>query len=233
MTDGPDENCVLFFVKYPERGKVKTRLSAELDEDITVGLYKSFVLDLLSMLGNLGSQFRICFSPEGSQDSLTRWLGSQYCYMPQRGVDLGQKMKNALIQAFDQGFDRVIIIGSDSPDLPGEFIDQAFLSLKTYDAAIGPSFDGGYYLIGFNSNTFLPTAFDGIQWSTGAVFRETICKLKEAGIKTYELPEWRDIDTFADLKSMFLRNHNNGFFTSKTMSYIAENRRIFQQLSRP
>lgn len=233
MTDEPDRNCVLFFVKYPERGKVKTRLSAELDEDITVGLYKSFVLDLLSMLGSLGSQFRICFSPEDSQDSFTGWLGEKYCYMPQRGTDLGQKMKNALIQAFDQRFDRAVIIGSDSPDLQGELIDQAFLSLKTYDAVIGPSFDGGYYLIGFNSGTFLSTAFNGIQWSTGAVFRETICKLREAGIKTYELPEWRDIDTFADLKSMFLRNRNKGFSISKTMSYIAENRQLLQQLSRP
>ncbi len=213
------ENCILFFVKYPEEGQVKTRLSAELNETIAVELYRSFVLDLLSMLEGPALPFRICFSPENSREKFIAWLGSKYSYMPQQGEDLGQRMKNALTQAYAQGFGRAIIIGSDSPDLPKKLIQKAFSSLEAHDAVIGPSYDGGYYLIGFRNDAFLPEAFHGIEWSTDTVFRETLEILKEAGLNVHELPEWQDIDTLADLKSMFRKNHNSEFRSSKTMSY--------------
>ena len=231
--DGSDKNCILFFVKYPEKGQVKTRLSAELDETTALELYRSFTLDLLWMLQRLGIPFQICFSPENSGEKFMKWLGDGYSYMPQRGDDLGQKMRNALVQTFDRGFDRAVIIGSDSPDLPGEIIREAFSSLRTHDAVIGPSYDGGYYLIGFNSNTMPPGAFDGIQWSTDTVFGVTASKLEDAGVETCELPEWRDIDILADLKSMFMRNHRKDFSASRTMSYIAKNQWLLQKLSDP
>jgi len=143
-----DDGCILFFVKYPEKGRVKRRLSADLDEAITVELYKNFILDLLSTLEKFGVEFRICFYPHNSQEKFMEWLGTQYSYIPQIGKDLGQRMKNSFIQTFAEGFHRVIIIGSDSPDLPGALIKKGFLSLKTHHAVVGPSFDGGYYLIG-------------------------------------------------------------------------------------
>lgn len=226
-----DKNCVLFFVKYPEAGLVKTRLSAELNETTAVELYRCFVLDLLSMLGKLAAPFLICFSPENSLEKFIGWLGDKYTYMPQQGEDLGQRMQNALAQAFAQGFERAIIIGSDSPDLPGKVIHEAFSSLETHDAVIGPSVDGGYYLIGFRNNAFLPEAFDGIEWSTDTVFAETLRILEQAELSVYKLPEWRDIDTLADLKSMFLRNKNEDFRSSRTMWYIAENAWLSRQLS--
>ncbi len=227
----PDENCILFFVKYPEKGQVKTRLSAELNETIAVELYRSFVLDLLSMLEGLTLPFHICFSPENSREKFTAWLGSMYSYTPQRGEDLGQRMKNALTRTFAQGFGRAIIIGSDSPDLPKKLVREAFSSLETHDAVIGPSCDGGYYLIGFRNDAFLPEAFHGIQWSTDTVFKETLRSLKKAGLNVHELLEWQDIDTLTGLKGMFLRNHNKEFRSSITMSYIAGNVWLFHQLS--
>lgn len=231
MIKKPDENCIMFFVKYPEKGRVKTRLSAELDENVTFELYKRFVVDMLSMLEEFEFNFRICFSPEDSHGKFTEWLGRRYCYIPQHGADLGQKMKNALLQAFRQDFSRAVIIGSDIPDLPGEIISKAFLSLRTHDAVIGPASDGGYYLIGFNCGKFVPEAFDGIQWSSDTVFRETLSKLDGAGIEACKLPEWRDVDTFADLKSMFLRSRHKEFSSSRTMSYIAGKPWLLQRLS--
>ncbi|MFC1712875.1 TIGR04282 family arsenosugar biosynthesis glycosyltransferase [Candidatus Poribacteria bacterium] len=225
------KDCILLFAKYPEKGQVKTRLSAELDESTAVELYKNFVLDLLSMLERLSLPFQICFSPENSRERFMKWLGDKYCYIPQQGADLGQRMKNALAQAFAQDFDRAVIIGSDSPDLSEDLIHEAFSSLEDHDAVIGPSVDGGYYLIGFRNDAFLPEVFDGIEWSTDTVFKETLEILKKAGLNAYELPEWQDIDTLADLKSMFLGNHNREFRSSRTMSYIAANVWLPRQLS--
>ena len=161
--DKSPKNCILFFVKYPEAGLVKTRLSAELNETMAVELYRTFVLDLLSMLGKFATPFQICFFPENSLEKFMGWLGDKYAYMPQHGEDLGQRMENSLAEAFAQGFNRAIIIGSDSPDLPEELIHEAFSSLEIHDAVIGPSVDGGYYLIGFRNDAFLPEAFEGIE----------------------------------------------------------------------
>ena len=218
-----DKGCILFFVKYPEEGQVKTRLSAGLNEAVAAELYRNFVLDLLSMLEKLDFQFHIYLSPENSREKFIEWLGDQYSYVPQQGDDLGQRMKNALSQAFDQGFSRAIVIGSDMPDLPGELIDDAFLSLKTHDAVLGPTFDGGYYLIGFNSGTFLPEVFEEMEWSTDTVFANTISRLRNAGLRIHELPERRDIDVLADLKYLYLESGNNAFSRSRTMSYILNN----------
>ncbi len=218
-----DDRCILFFMKYPEKGKVKTRLSKEIGEVITVELYKNFVLDLLLMLEKIGIHLWVCFYPNNSQERLIRWLGKQYCYMPQKGEDLGQRMKNSFIQAFDKGYRRAIVIGSDSPDLPVAFINEAFLYLKTNDVVIGPALDGGYYLIGFRYDTFLAEVFEGINWSTDTVFGETMNILEKAGRKIHILPKWSDIDTLADLKNLVMRNQDTGFRTSKTFLYILKN----------
>ena len=222
-----DDGCILFFVKYPEKGRVKRRLSADLDEVITVELYKNFILDLLSTLEKFVVEFRICFYPHNSREKFMEWLGTQYSYIPQIGKDLGQRMKNSFIQTFAEGFQRVIIIGNDSPDLPGALIKEAFLSLKTHHAVIGPSFDGGYYLIGFKVSTFLSGVFEGINWSTDTVFQETLNVLEKAKYNIYILPKWRDVDTFTDLKDLFQRNRDTKFGSSKTISYLSKYEEMF------
>jgi len=108
-------------------------------------------------------------------------------------------MEHALRQAFVQGFSRAVLIGSDIPDLTVELMDEAFSSLRTNDAVIGPAFDGGYYLIGFNRDTLLSEVFEGMEWSTDTVFAETLARLKASGLKAHQLPQQRDIDTLADL----------------------------------
>ena len=225
-----DKSCIFFFVKYPEQEQVKTRLSAELGASATVELYRSFVLDVLSMLEKSGIRFYICFSPENSQEKFMKWLGNEYSYMPQQGDDLGQRMKNALCQSFAQGFRHSVLIGSDIPDLSAELMDEACLSLKTHNAVIGPSLDGGYYLIGFSKNTLLPGIFREMEWSTDTVFANTFGRLKDAKLKVHQLPERRDIDILADLKSLYLGSRNNAFSRSRTMSCILKNPQLRARL---
>ncbi len=215
-------SCVLFFVRYPRKGRVKRRLSLDLDEAITAGLYRNFVLDLLAKLVELSLEFEICFFPPSSPKKFMEWLGAQYSYMPQRGKDLGGRMESAFIRAFERGFRRVIVMGSDIPDLPGAFVKEAFLSLETHDVVIGPSFDGGYYLIGFKDDTFLPGVFRGIKWGTDRVFQASLDILENAGMRIYTLPKWNDVDTLADLMDMVERNRDTEFRSSKTFSFISK-----------
>lgn len=223
-----DRSCVLFFVRYPRKGRVKKRLSRDLDETLTVALYKNFILDLLATLEKLCVEFEICFFPPSARKKFMGWLGVQHSYVPQQGEDLGRRMENAFIQAFKRNFRRVIIIGSDIPDLPGEFIREALSYLATQDAVIGPSYDGGYYLIGFKADTFLPEVFRGIKWGGDGVFQATLDILENAGMEIHVLPKWNDVDTFADLKALVRRNRDTDFRFSRTISCLSKHMDIVQ-----
>lgn len=221
--DNPAGSCVLVFVKYPADGRVKTRLAAELDSTVAVDLYRCFVLDTLLTLQELEMPFKICYSPDSPKEKLRKWLGEQYSYLPQFGDDLGERMNNAFLQAFKDNFSRVIIIGSDSPDLPTDFLEQAFCALESHDAVLGPTSDGGYYLIGFTKSAFLPRAFESISWSSNSVFRRTIDILKQHDRNVYLLPQWHDVDTLADIKPLLMRNKNTAFSKSRTFACLTKN----------
>lgn len=204
-----DDRCLLFFIKNPEKGQVKKRLAASIGHDRALKLYKRFLLNILFTLNKGTFPFYLCFYPENSLESLKKWMGEDYLYMPQKGEDLGERMRNGFMQAFAEGFKRVILIGSDIPGLPLEFIEEAFTSLRDKDAVIGPSLDGGYYLIGFRDKTFSPKVFEGIPWSTEKVFEETMKVLEKEGLLVHTLPRWRDIDTIEDLKNLPGRSTNS------------------------
>ena len=216
------KNCVLFFVKYPIQGRVKTRLAKQVGQDVAADLYRNFVADILAILKSLDVNFQIVFDPDDSKDQFQQWLGKEYSYIPQVGQDLGQRMKNAFSQAFSDGFDRAVLIGSDSPDLPGKYLELAFGTLDINDVVIGPSSDGGYYLIGFTRKTLLPEAFEQISWSSDKVFEQTVNILKQHKQNLYLLPQWHDVDTLADLKSFLQRNGNSVSSRSATMSWLTE-----------
>lgn len=196
-----DNRCLLFFLKNPEKGRVKTRLASAVGDEVAVKLYRRFLLEMLFTLNQGTFLFYLCFYPENSLSDLKGWLGDDYLYMPQKGKDLGERMKNGFIEAFAMNFKRVVLIGSDIPDLPLEFIEEAFTSLQEKDVVIGPSFDGGYYLIGFKDKVFSLKVFEGIPWSTEKVFEKTMKVLKQEGLTVHTLQLLRDIDTIDDLRN--------------------------------
>ena len=196
---------MLFFIKDPGKGGVKTRLASAIGDKLAVKLYKRFLLEMLFTLNRGTFLVYLCYYPESPLSNLKDWLGDHYLYMPQTGENLGERMKNGFAEAFSMSFKRVVLIGSDIPDLPLEFIEDAFKSLDEKDAVVGPSFDGGYYLIGFTNKTFSPRVFDGIHWSTGSVFEETLKVLKQEGLTVHTLRPLRDIDTVEDLRIRELR----------------------------
>jgi len=180
---------------------VKTRLAAVLGDEMAVRLYKRFVLEILSTLNKGTFLFYLCVYPVDALEGLKTWLGEDYLYMPQQGENLGERMKNAFTEALAMNFKRIVLIGSDIPSLPLEFIEEAFISLEKKDVVIGPSVDGGYYLIGFRDDKFSPRAFKGIPWSAERVFGETMKVLENEGLTVHLLKTLRDIDTIQDLKN--------------------------------
>jgi len=214
------ETCILLFVKYPEKGKVKMRLSIDLNEDIVQELYRCFVQDTLTAVKKINFQLFICFFPIEAQKKFQKWLGSTLLFLPQNGEDLGERMKNSFTDVFTKGFRQAVLIGSDSPDLPKKYIKQAFVILQTKDTVLGPTIDGGYYLIGFHTNTFSPSVFEDIPWGNHMVFQETMKKIEQAHRSVGILPMWSDVDTIADLKHLIYRAKNTSFKSSQTMTYL-------------
>ena len=217
-----NDTCVLLFAKSPNPGQVKTRLAVKVGKNIAAELYKCFVEDSITLLKNSGLDFRLCFWPPETKNEFAFWLGTDISYLPQVGDDLGQRLKNTFEKTFDHDYKSVIAIGSDSPDLSFDILKQAHTALRTHDTVIGPAFDGGYYLIGFNQNTFTPEVFDKIDWSTNSVFKKTVDKLNSLEINFLKLQKWYDIDNFDDLKLLIERNENTAFKTSKTYSLAAK-----------
>ena len=195
-----DDRCLLFFIKNPQKGQVKTRLAAAIGDEMAVRLYKRFLLEMLSTLNKGTFLFYLCVYPVDALEGLRTWLGEDYLYLPQQGENLGERMKNGFIEALAMNFKRVVLIGSDIPSLPLEFIEEAFISLEKKDVVIGPSLDGGYYLIGFRDKKFSPGAFKKIPWSTERVFEETMKVLEHEGLTVHTLKTLRDIDTIQDLR---------------------------------
>jgi glycosyltransferase A (GT-A) superfamily protein (DUF2064 family) len=136
-------------------------------------------------------------------------------------------MERAFGQIFSEGFTSAVLIGSDIPDLTPAVFHEALESLKTNDVVMGPAADGGYYLIGFNKSAFLPYIFHGIAWGTNTVFREAMSILHGASLRVHLVPEWQDVDTLDDLKSLFERNRDTIFDKSRTMAYLVKHRGRF------
>ena len=215
-----EQQCVLLFIKAPVRGGVKSRLAAAIGEEAALEIYKDFVITVLETLKAGRYPFRIAVYPRDALESVRHWLGNDLDYLPQTGKDLGERMKNALARVFSDGIERAVIIGSDLPDLPDEVIHEAFQSLESKDAVIGPAPDGGYYLIGFNARTFLPGVFDGLPWSTETVFSDTMGVLERSSWTVHQLPLWRDVDTLEDLNDLVARSEERGPGPSVALSAL-------------
>ena len=213
--------CIILFVKYPEKGKVKTRLSAELGDETTQHLYKCFVSDLIGTLERERYTFKIAFYPPGSNEKIISWLGSERSYITQVGKDLGKRMENAFKETFLEGFEEVLVIGTDIPALTPSLINKALKALNNNDAVIGPCYDGGYYLIGFRKKMFLPDIFKGIKWSTKGVFEDTIEIFRRKGYKVHILQKLRDIDKIEDLRDFYKNSKETKCKHSRTLSYLS------------
>ena len=190
------------FAKYWQPGKVKTRLAAAVGNDLAAELYRMF---LVSTLKNVEQSFHgkrvLAYSPVdriATFDELVE--SSDWQLEAQSDGGLGTRMATYFRSAFENEAGKVVLIGSDSPNLPPDRFEAAFLALNSADVVLGPSEDGGYYLIGMRR--FLPEVFDSIEWSTGKVYSQTVRTAQQHGISCESLSSWYDIDEVEDLERL-------------------------------
>lgn len=180
---------LIIFAKNPELGKVKTRLAASMGHKKALEVYIKLLLHTRSVTCQLNEQAMVYFTSyfENSE----QW--SSYNQRLQVGDTLGVRMSNAFKESFDEGCDKVLIIGTDCYEITTEIISQAFKALDKQDVVIGPAADGGYYLLGMKR--FHPDFFIHKRWSTETVFIDTVEDIKRLGLQHKSLPTLTDIDT--------------------------------------
>ena len=162
----------------------------------------------------------ICHHPYGAAASIRKWLGPRHRLLGQRGRTHPDRLRRAFEDVFAGGPERAVMVASDVPDLPAGMLCAAAAALDRSDAVLGPCSDGGYYLIGFRRDGFVPGAFRGVDWSTGRVFSQTAERIREAGRSVLSLPVWYDVDTASDLCALARRGASSVFRGSRTMEYL-------------
>ncbi len=191
------KRALLVFVKAPVPGQVKTRLRPALTPEEAADIYACFLEDGLRQYTRLTTRadVRICFSPAGGEAYFRQLMAGMpspvaVTYHEQVGADLGERMRHAFEAAFDSGYEQAVVIGSDHPTLPDEYVVTAFDKLQSHEVVIGPTEDGGYYLLG--SSRLVEGCFANISWSTSIVYTQTMQRL--SGQRVAVLPTWYDVD---------------------------------------
>ncbi|MDR3666677.1 MAG: TIGR04282 family arsenosugar biosynthesis glycosyltransferase [Ignavibacteriaceae bacterium] len=193
-----NKSSLIVFLRYPEKGKVKTRLAATTSEEFAQQWYRKCVDKIMSEIDKIPNiETNIFYSDRKEKEKVIKWLGNKFIYHHQEGTDLGEKMQNAFFNVFSHNSGKVIIIGTDIPDLNQNILTNAFELLDKNDIVLGPSVDGGYYLLGMNR--LHNSLFEGIEFSTSTVLSETISKIDKLGLTFSILPKLQDIDIEDDL----------------------------------
>lgn len=194
-------DCLIVFTRYPEPGKAKTRLIPALGETGAAELHRQMAEHTLNQVRELRSQDAVTIAVRftgGDLSQMSAWLGADLEYCPQGDGDLGDRLSQAFVSAFERGFRSVVIIGTDCPELDKSVLITAFQQLQEHDVVLGAAADGGYYLIGLRRH--YPELFQGIPWSSDRVFAQTCTIAQQLGLQVSpNLPMLRDVDYPEDL----------------------------------
>lgn len=187
--------------RAPEAGRVKTRMQPVLSPEQCAGLYDAFVRDAIDLAVSMeGFVPFIAYTPAGSKTVFKRLIPAGMELIPQTGNDLGQVMDGLILSLLFRKFLPVILIGSDIPVLQPRTINRALAALERVDVCLGPSRDGGYYLIGVKKP--VSALFQGIPWSSPNVLKVTLEKVTSAGLTAALLEELSDVDLPGDLAAL-------------------------------
>lgn len=190
------KNALIIMTKSPVLGKCKTRLAQTLGDEKVLEIYIQ-LLDYTALFTQEVHAERFIYTSDKMSDS-KRWGNDNIHFKLQSEGDLGKRMNTAIHEVLQEGYDKIVLIGSDCAEINSQDIHTAFEHLNTYDITLGPALDGGYYLIGLKEVN--PKLFQKITWSTPTVLEDTISRIKLENLSYSLLEVKSDIDVEADLK---------------------------------
>jgi rSAM/selenodomain-associated transferase 1 len=192
------------FAKAPVPGQVKTRLAREIGPGAAADLYRRLGRQIVSAAVGPGYRTVVWFTPPSRRAVVREWLDGLgvAAFYPQRGGNLGTRLVHAFGHAFAAGDGVVVMIGTDAPGVNRHTVAAAFRALRACDLVLGPSLDGGYYLVGLSAPH--PALFRAIPWSTAGVLRATEARARELGLTRRLLTPLRDVDRARDARALGL-----------------------------
>ena len=189
---------VLVLLARAPSARGKTRLTSQLPDERARSLRERLFLDTLAVARATGLPIVVSFTPDEARDEMSH-LAADVTWTPQRGEELGARMRNAMNDGFAGGAESVVLIGSDLPTLPPHHLLDAFAMLDAdADVVFGRSEDGGFYLVG--ARGAMPDIFHGVTWSTPQVINDVVDAAHRAELMVAYAPEWWDIDRLDDLQ---------------------------------
>jgi rSAM/selenodomain-associated transferase 1 len=205
--------------KYPTVGDVKTRLGETMGYEEATRLYICFLKDVVEKVRQLETPYFIYYTPDGLEKEFKQLLGEDHTFVPQKGEDLGVRLFNGFKDSSKMGYPAAIALASDVPDLPVSILGEALDKLKTHDSVLGPSSDGGYYLFGLKAQALSWKLFQGINWSTETVYKETLDVIEKEAVSLHSLEPWDDVDQVRDL-SRLANSSDPDFQDTHTWKYL-------------
>lgn len=202
--------AVVIFAKAPIEGYVKTRLCPPLTADEAASLHGSLVMDLLERCQTVKECDRILAGAPSSQHPFFKAMEARFSVKlwEQTGEDLGARMAQAFAEGLSSRYQALVIVGTDIPGVTAPIITQALTALREHDVVLGPTQDGGYYLIGLRR--LIPELFQHMPWSTDQVCALTEQKVQDLGLSMRRLPTLRDVDTLEDLHALIQDSKRSG-----------------------
>lgn len=219
------KSALIIFLKYPQQGKVKTRLAEDTSNNFAAKFYRhcsESVLNEIKPLKSKEIEPILFIENEKYYDRIFDWTEGIYKIYSQEGEDLGERMFHAFHHVFTTGFENAVIIGTDIPDLSALDLHYAFDQLSLVDIVIGPSNDGGYYLLGMNN--IYSKIFQNIEWSTNTVFSSTLNIIGQNHFSYLLMQMQRDIDYKTDLDLWLKSSGGNTTLKSKIKKLIDDGR---------
>ena len=195
------DTALVVMARYPEVGATKTRLARMIGVEGTVHLYRAFLTDLAERFAGQGYDLHWTYTPNGVDYSafmatLAPSLVQYMRFFPQEGPELGARLHHAFRWTYERGYQRTIVIGSDSPHIGRDIVARAREALDEADVVLGPADDGGYYLIAMRRPH---DVFHGIPMSTSQVMQMTVELAQRQGLRVCTLETLFDIDEWPDL----------------------------------
>lgn len=202
------KRAIVIMAKVPLPGAVKTRLEPFLSPESCAALAAAFLVDTAEKSRRVCEDVIIAFSPSSEKSTLSKIVGDGFKSFAQTGNDLGERIVSSFENAFASGADSVVMIGTDSPTFPADYIEQAFefLELET-DVVLGKTTDGGFYLIGLRKA--VPAIFTDVRWSSRNAFDDVYRNASDLELHLREVPSWYDVDEPRDLEKLIAETDHN------------------------